>query len=242
MKSKETIGMLLLFAFISACSPKVATNLQKNYQSLSYDQEVVVLTESEVVPDQAELIGSIKVGDNGFSTNCSYEQVLELAKMEARKAGGNLLKITEHQLPTLMGSSCHQIKADILRVADPSKIRRSIVAEEEIVDPNVDYATLNIYRYSGAGALVSYDLYLGDSIVCRVKNKSKQTIQINKLGYNSLWAKTESKAELPVNLKAGHQYYIRCGLKMGIMVGRPSLELIDNKTGRMEFESIKTKN
>ena len=204
-------------------------------------QEVVVLTESEVVPDQAELIGSIKVGDNGFSTNCSYEQVLELAKMEARKAGGNLLKITEHQLPTLMGSSCHQIKADILRVADPSKIQRSTVAEDEIVDPNVDYATLNIYRYSGAGALVSYDLYLGDSIICRVKNKSKQTIQVNKLGYNSLWAKTESKAELPVNLKAGHQYYIRCGLKMGIMVGRPSLELIDNKTGKMEFESIKTK-
>lgn len=241
MKSRNAIGVLLLFVFISACSPKVVTNLQKSYQPLSYDQDVIVLTENEPAPDGAEFIGSIKVGDNGLSTNCGFEQVLELAKIEASKAGGNVLKITEHKLPSVMGSSCHQIRADILRVADVSKIEKSIVAEEETVDPNADYATIYVYRFSGVGPIVSYDLYLGDEVICRVKNKWKQSVEVKKLGYNSIWAKTESKAEVPVNLLAGHDYYIRCGLKMGIMVGRPTLELVDNKTGKMEFESIKTK-
>ncbi len=244
MDIRKTIGLIVALALISACSPKVTSTLQKSYQPISYDQEVFVLGLNEEVPSQAEVIGSIKVGDNGLSTNCDFETVVELAKIEVRKAGGNVLKITEHKLPSVMGSSCHQIKADILRMSDTSQIQKEIIsAQEVIVDPNIDYATLNIYRFSGAGALVAYDVYLGDSVVCRVKNKSKQTIQINKnkLGYNSLWAKTESKDEIPVNLEAGHQYYVRCGLKMGIMVGRPSLELVDAKTGKMEFESIKTK-
>lgn len=241
MDIRKTIGLVVALALISACSPKVTSNLQKSYQPISYEQEVFVLGLNEEAPSQAEVIGSIKVGDNGFSANCGFEEVIELAKIEARKAGGNVLKITEHKLPSAMGSSCHQIKADILRIADIAQIQKEIISEEEVADPNVDYATLNIYRFSGAGALVSYDVYLGDSIVCRVKNKSKQTIQIKKLGYNNLWAKTESKAEIPVNFKAGQQYYVRCGLKMGIMVGRPSIELVDNKTGKMEFESIKTK-
>ena len=238
---KNTGFFFIFFILLSACSPKVVTNLQKNYQSLSYDQEVIVLSENEQAPDQAELLGSIKVGDNGLSTNCGFEQVLELATLEARKAGGNVLKITEHKLPSVMGSSCHQIKADILRVADPSVIQKKADVEEEVVDPNADYATIYVYRFSGVGPIVSYDLYLGDDIICRVKNKWKQSVQVKSLGYNSVWAKTESKTEIPVNLKAGHEYYIRCGLKMGIMVGRPSLELIDNKTGKMEFESLKTK-
>jgi len=41
-------------------------------------------------------LGKIKIGDTGFSTDCSYEKAIEIAELEARKVGGNAVKITKH--------------------------------------------------------------------------------------------------------------------------------------------------
>jgi len=106
---------------------------------------------------------------------------------------------------------------------------------------NVDYAILNVYRYSGVGAFVGYDLYLNDSVICRVKNNFKTTIHIRKDGLSTLWAKTESKTQVPIDLKPGKEYFLRCGMTMGVFVGHPSLDLVDRKTGKAEFESFKAK-
>ena len=59
---------------------------------------------------------------------------------------------------------------------------------------------------------------------------------------NSLWAKTEAKDEIPVDVKPGREYYIKCSIVMGAFVGRPKLELIDPKIGKIEFESFNAKN
>jgi hypothetical protein len=37
-------------------------------------------------------------------------------------------------------------------------------------------------------------------------------------------------------------YYLKCGVKMGAFVGRPKIELVNNKAGKLEFESLKAKN
>jgi len=137
-----------------------------------------------------------------------------------------------------MGSTCHRIIARILKV-DKNDLEITDL-EEPISD--VDYAILNVYRYGGAGALVGYDLYLGDSVICRVINNFKTTLHIRKDGMNMLWAKTEANHEIPVNFEMGRTYYLRCGLNMGAFVGRPHLELIDYKTGKTEFESFNAKN
>ncbi len=108
--------------------------------------------------------------------------------------------------------------------------------------PEWDYALLHIYRFGGAGALVGYDIHLGDEVICRAKNKWKTTIEIRKYGHNMIWATTESKIELPINIEMGREYYVRCGIKMGIAVGRPTLDLVDNTTGKFEFDSIVSKN
>ena len=136
-----------------------------------------------------------------------------------------------------MGSSCHRITAKILKVKD---IENFAQKEEELLD--VDYAILNVYRYGGYGAAVNFDLYLGDSVICRVINNFKTTLYIKKDGRNTLWAKTEAKSEVPINVKMGKTYYLRCSIGMGAFVGRPQLELVDNKTGKIEFESFNAKN
>lgn len=241
MKMKKLHGVFLIAGLIifSSCNPKISTSLSKSYPTLDYKQDVLVLSLDQAEPENAEVLGQVKIGDTGFSTNCSYDIVIDKAKLEARKAGGNAIKITKHTPPSAFGSTCHNITANILNIKNIDSYRTKM--DDEIL-MNVDYAIINVYRYSGVGALVSYDLHLGDSIICRVKNNFKTTIYIKKDGLNSLWAKTEAKSEIPINIKMGKTYYLRCGIKMGAFVGRPYLELVDSKTAKTEFESFKAKN
>lgn len=238
MKKLNGLLILTLLIALNSCNPKISTSLSKSYPPLDYKQDVVVISLYQQVPDNSEVLGQVKIGDSGFTTNCGYEAVIGKAKLEARKAGGNAIKIIKHTPPSLMGSSCHRITAKILKVEDVENLK---VEEEEEINSDIDYAILNVYRYGGVGSFVGYDLYLGDSVICRVRNNFKTTIHIKKDGLNSLWAKTEAKSEVPINIKIGKDYYLRCGITMGVFVGHPKLDLIDRKTGKAEFESFKAK-
>jgi hypothetical protein len=57
----------------------------------------------------------------------------------------------------------------------------------------------------------------------------------------TLWAKTEKRIEFPIEIQPGQEYYIRCGVDMGAFVGRPSIEIVDSRTGKYEFDAIKSK-
>jgi len=231
---------LIIFSLI-ACSPKVTTKLAKIYPALDYKEEITVIGITEETPPTAIEIGTVKIGDTGFSTNCGWDVVIEQAKMEARKAGGNVLKIIKHLPPNAMGSACDRITAKILKVENPDKLSKIKENKISIVDSTWNYAKLFVYRQGGVGALVGYDLYLGDSVICRVKSNSKQEIKITKKGMNTLWAKTEAKAEVPIDIEFGREYYLRCSMGMGVMVGRPKLQLVDRMQGKLEYNLIKSK-
>lgn len=237
---RHTIKFPVIISFLLvlfSCSPRISTNISKSYAPLDYTKEVVVIQRNQPEPENAELIGEVKIGDTGFSTKCTYDVVIDKALLEARKAGGNALKIIEHKYPSFE-STCHRIKAKILRLenTEPYKEKEE---ENELLD--VDYAILKVYRFRGTGSLVGYNLYLGDSLLCRVKNNFKKTIHINKEGLNVLWAKTESKREVPIDLVKGKTYYLRCGISMGVMVGHPVLEFVDYRLGKAEFETFNAK-
>lgn len=236
---KKLACLLLPAILLSSCNPKVSTRISKSYSPLDYQKEVAVIGLDHAEPDNAEVLGEVKVGDTGLSTKCDYDIALEKAKLEARKVGGNIIKIIEHKPPSIMGSSCHRITAKIFKAEN---IEAFLQKHEEEPLLDVDYAIINIYRYSGTGALLGYDLYLGDSLICRVQNNFKTTLHIKKDGRNTLWAKTESKSEIPINIKPGKTYYLRCGVAMGALVGRPKLEIVDSKTGAVEFGSFNAKN
>jgi len=215
--------------------------MQKTYAPLDYKEEVRVFGINEQTPSNAEKLGIIKVGDSGFSTKCDYATVLDKAITEARKVGGNVLKIIEHKLPDFW-STCHRITAEVLKIDSIENYMAGVeMTEVDSALIGADYAIINVYRPSGQGVLVSYDLYLGDSIISRVKSNFSESVKIYKDGLNSLWARTETKSEIPINVEFGKVYYVRCGIKTGALVGRPILELVDNKTGKTEFDSIQQK-
>ncbi|WAC11430.1 hypothetical protein [Dyadobacter pollutisoli] len=223
-----SFGILLL----AGCAPKIRTNISQKYPPLNFQEEVWTIPQAITPPVGAEVLGTVRVGDAGMTTNCTYSVVLERAKEEARKSGGNAIHVTEHKTPDFM-SSCHRITAEVLRLSqDQISMFRQNETES---DSLIDHAVLYVYRTRGPGALVSYNINLGDSVICRVTNKFRQKIEIRNEGAYELWAKTESKASVPVNFKIGRTYYLRCGVGMGLLVGRPTLDIVDPATGKQEF-------
>ena len=231
--------LLLFFSIlllVSSCSPKISKTITKSYAPLDYRVDVLVFDLQTRIPDGAEEMGTVKIGDTGFTTACDWKTVVETAKTEARKVGGNAIKITEHKPPSA-ASSCHRITASVLRIENAGEI--AAVAKNDDAAADWDYALVHLYRFGGAGALVGFDVYLGNDLICRTKNNWKTTIQIRSFGRNTLWASTESKTEIPVIFEPGREYYICCGIRMGVAVGRPTLQLMDKNTGKAEFDSIK---
>jgi len=238
--NKILLFLLGFFMIMSSCSPKISTSVSKKYASLDYREDVLFLGFQDAEPANAEQLGTVKIGDTGFTTDCGLETVIEKAKTEARKIGGNAIKLTKHTPPSTLGSSCHRITANILRIDNPKEYQEKLLALNS-VSIGDNYALLHVYRTGGPGALVSFDLHLGDKVICRVSNNWKETVKIDKDGLNTLWTRTETKTELPVNIKFGNEYYIRCSMGMGIFVGRPVLEIVNNQIGRIEFQSIAQK-
>lgn len=238
LKNGILIGFACLIFSMTSCNPAVRTVLNAEYPTLDYNKKVYIVNQNDMTPEQSVKIGEVKIKDSGFTTRCTYDYVIEKAKLAARKAGGNAIKITEHKPPTAFGSTCHRINADILLIDD---IENCIIQEQKEEVSDVDYAILHIYRYSGIGALIGYDVKIDDQILCRVKNNYKTTVHVTKEGLQTIWAKTEAKSEVPVKLEHGHEYFIRCSVKMGAFVGRPNLTLVDYSIGKSEFEAFNAK-
>ncbi len=100
---------------------------------------------------------------------------------------------------------------------------------------------LYIYRLSDTTMLEpNYPLHLNDeSVLCFVKNKSRDSIKVYKDGPLTLWAKTAHRGELKLDAKFGETYYIRCGLTGGQFNTTPALERIDEKAGTAEYARVK---
>jgi hypothetical protein len=104
------------------------------------------------------------------------------------------------------------------------------------------YALLYVYRQRAfVASLGSYDVHVDDSVVATVKNNSKFIIKLYKEGPTSIWAKTESKRSVTINVKFGHEYFLKCGYSTGMFVMRPQLDLIYPEQGHLDFDAIEEK-
>lgn len=233
------LSVLLSALLFSSCNLKITTELAKTYPTLDYREDVLVLGLGEQEPENAEFLGEVKIGDSGLTTKCDYNLIIDYAKLEARKIGGNAIQITKHIPPSDFGSTCHSITANILKITDIEAFLNHENTPKE--QPAFDYALLHIYRNTAYGALVTYNLHLNDSVICRVKPRWKTTVKVDKPDTYTLWAKTEVRKEVTLLLEPGKEYYIKCGVNMGAFVGRPSIDIVENGYGKKEFTSIKQK-
>ena len=112
----KKIIFLLTGLLLAACSTSKHTSVINYATPLPAGTHVEVIGIGQQVPDGAKLLGSISVGDSGFTTQCSYQEVIRDAINMARDMGGNVLQITQHKEPNLI-CDCHRIKADVYYVS-----------------------------------------------------------------------------------------------------------------------------
>lgn len=139
--------LVTISIIISSCSPKINTYVLEKNLPLKVNEKIVVYEKDQNKPEKSKVIATTKLGDSGFTTKCDYNTMLEIAKNEARKVGGNAIKITEHILPSVFGSSCHRIKADILKVESfelLTEIKKDSLPKSNVIKVYNDEKTTNI--------------------------------------------------------------------------------------------------
>ncbi len=110
--------VLASILLLSSCSPKIAVVISNAKTPLKPQERIDVYKVKDSVPEKAHYIGDFRILDTGFTTNCGYSIVIGEAKAEARKVGGNLIKLTKHKEPSIFGSSCHQLEGGFYLLND----------------------------------------------------------------------------------------------------------------------------
>jgi hypothetical protein len=129
---KKILLILISTIVLSSCSPLISTTSTQTFTSLKTQEDVIVFQKEATLPKNIQLIGKTEIGDSGFTTNCGLDVMIEKAKIEARKIGANAIVITEHILPSIWGSSCHRIKADLVKLGVQSNEPLSIIKTDSI--------------------------------------------------------------------------------------------------------------
>ncbi|MFX1706709.1 hypothetical protein PV783_22255 [Chitinophaga sp. CC14] len=232
--SKSVVALLLLLNIY----------LHANGSTFPDTTGVLIINKEDVLPDGARKIGKIKVTDGVFKVDCGYEQTLEQAKSQAIKAGGNIIKIREIKPPDVF-NSCYRLSGEVYYHPDIAGVMTGRIKAFDsmmriLLPETVTYALLYVYR-PDMGSSIPYNVFLDDSIICRIRNSSRYLIKVNKAGLARISARTESRDEVSINIQPGKAYFVKCSIAPGGFIGRPKLSIIEAYEGFQEFNSVKEK-
>lgn len=97
-------------------------------------------------------------------------------------------------------------------------------------------ALIYMYRTNAfVGGAISYDMNVNDKIITILYRGGYYPHFVDP-GKIDIWARTESKSSVTFVAEEGKTYYVRGSVTMGLMVGRPKLEVIDEATGAEEIK------
>lgn len=164
----KDIFLVLFILFVQSCSPKVIVtqSLSSNpYNPTKVYESFAIIESDSITLDDQVLIAEIQIKEKGFTVNCDYDSVKRLAAHKAKEMGGNCLYITEHKTPDNK-STCHRIKANVLKISDPQKYETEISwhlkrrLKIENFKANTDKrpfqaATYSMIRYYASSSIIS---------------------------------------------------------------------------------------
>lgn len=106
--------------------------------------------------------------------------------------------------------------------------------------PEVDNLNANLVVYREkqfAGSIISYKLYANDKVIAKINNGCLYEFTFPAGSYEFL-AKTESRSVIAKKLESGNTYYLKCGIKMGIFVGKPHLMFVDESMALAQISNL----
>jgi hypothetical protein len=231
-----TLSGLLLISTVGYTQPS-ASNTSNT------DTGIAVIQMSEPMPDSCKVLWQLHVGDNNYNLGCTYDEILDFAKLLAKRGGGNVLKITTIR-PHDNWCDCYRLYGTVMHrknLWNADKGWKDSIHKSKFGNGDTaKYAILYFYRPKAEkGSLIAYKVSMGNNDLCRVKNNSVEEVKIYKEGKDVLSATTESPTNLYVDVKYGQEYYIRCTVKSGVFVGEPKMELMGKEVGMGDYEFIK---
>ena len=112
--------IIFLVTMLTSCVPKIGSNIIVKQNSLLNSETVLVLQKEDIFNNDGIEIGVLNSSDNGFSSNCSYENIIAIFIAMARTNGANIVKISERKTPDVI-SNCDRITATLFKVPDIKK-------------------------------------------------------------------------------------------------------------------------
>lgn len=107
-----TLSILLL---LSGCSLSIKTSVFDTYPATP--GRLTLYQKDQNLPEDRIQIGTVTVGEKGFTPTkkCTYAACIEAIQEEAKKMGGQFIHIVHVKEPSVWGSTCYTIVADIYR-------------------------------------------------------------------------------------------------------------------------------
>jgi len=107
----KKIIITALSILLFSCAATVKSTFGTQLKPLTIDDKVAFLDIKNIVPENAQKIGTAKFGDSGFSTDCDFNTNLITARKLARANGANIVKVLKKSTPDLW-SSCYRITVE----------------------------------------------------------------------------------------------------------------------------------
>lgn len=154
---KWILFFYLIILFCS-CTLRITTSLIKKEKPLHPREMVIVYDKNDTLPAITEKLGTTRVNDNASTSEFNYNSIVEIAKLEAGKAGGNAIRIIKHQLPGLLNNG-HEVYADILKVDTGAVNQSRSQKEPNIIIPysHWRFAINGGYAYNLGKELPTFD-------------------------------------------------------------------------------------
>lgn len=204
------------------------------------DSSWLVLREEMQPPTGLTPLGSIKIGDR-WRSDCNYEKTIRIAKEEASRLGGNIIKITKMKRPDRW-STCYRLSADVYYSADLSIYRKPVEAAADsifasMLPDTASYALLCIYREFIMKLPTEADwpveIYLDNKHIYTALNGLRHSMKLTTPGEVKIW--TDKGKKIDFNIEQGKIYFIRCHVDANLLVAMPRIEFADPYTAVWDF-------
>lgn len=104
---------------------------------------------------------------------------------------------------------------------------------------SIEPAKIYLYRpKSPIGMTVVYAVFINDHQVGVAKNGFNQVFEISEAGPIEIWGETEKKLSIKLEVEPGKEYYVKCGVKMGALTGRPKFTLMEERKGKQAYNKL----
>lgn len=114
----------------------------------------------------------------------------------------------------------------------------SAVAQDSLFVPKDDVAIVYIFRNQSIGMAIGMNVELDGQNIGKTGAKRYIRAEVQP-GAHILTCTTESKSVLPFNAEAGKIYYVWQQVKMGVLVARNDLQLVNEATGQKGVNACK---